>query len=63
MFESLSTNQLIRRIETAPDFGYDDEEVELSRRLAQKNKAWKWGKFCPGCNGQRIEVYGGSNGA
>ena len=29
-------------METAPDFGYDDEEVELSRRLKDQGMAWKW---------------------
>jgi hypothetical protein len=33
---------LVRRIENAPDFGYDDEAVELNRLLAAEGKAWLW---------------------
>ena len=28
----LPLKQLIRRMETAPDFGYDDEEEEMGKR-------------------------------
>jgi len=28
----LTLEQLIHRIESAPDFGYDDEEIEMRRR-------------------------------
>ena len=53
-FENLSDAQLIRRMENAPDFGYDDEEVELSRRLKLGGLAWKWSSdlFNP-----KVEVY------
>jgi hypothetical protein len=40
--ERLSTAHLIRRMQSAPDFGYDDEAVELNRRLAVEGKTWKW---------------------
>jgi hypothetical protein len=33
----MATKDLIRRLENAPDFGYDDEEVELSKRYE-----WRW---------------------
>jgi hypothetical protein len=42
--------QLIRTIENAPDFGYDDEAIELKDLLAKQGKAWKWA-------GSRVEVY------
>lgn len=41
-FDGKPDNYLIRRIETAPDFGYDDEEYELNRRLKLAGLAWKW---------------------
>lgn len=41
-FAGKPDSYLIRRMETAPDFGYDDEEFELSRRLALVGMAWKW---------------------
>lgn len=41
-YTGLSDAQLIRRMENAPDFGYDDEEVELSRRLKLGGLAWRW---------------------
>jgi hypothetical protein len=40
--EDLSLDALIRRIQNAPDFGYDDEAVELNRRLALRGQTWKW---------------------
>lgn len=33
---------LIRRMENAPDFGYDDESVELTSILTPEGKAWLW---------------------
>lgn len=36
------TARLIQRMETAEEFGYDDEAVELSARLARQGKDWKW---------------------
>lgn len=41
-FYGQSDAQLIRRIERAPDFGYDDEAYELNRRLTLVGMAWKW---------------------
>lgn len=38
----------------APDFGYDDEEVELTRRLKLGGLAWRWAQL----NGKDVvEVY------
>lgn len=39
---SMSITSLIRRINAAPDFGYDDEAVELNRKLAAQGKTWRW---------------------
>lgn len=41
-FEHLSDAQLIKRIEKAEDFKYDDETVELNRRLKLGGLAWRW---------------------
>jgi hypothetical protein len=41
-FAHLNDMELIRRIERAPDFGYDDESVELNRRLGAVGLAWMW---------------------
>ena len=41
-FHGVSDAGLIRKIERAPDFGYDDEAYELSRRLSLVGMAWKW---------------------
>ncbi len=41
-FRHLSDKRLIKQMENAPDFGYDDEERELSRRLALGGLAWRW---------------------
>jgi len=41
-FISYSTERLIKRMEAAPDFGYDDEEIELNRRLRLKGQHYKW---------------------
>lgn len=41
---------LIDKIERAPDFGYDDEGLELSRLLALEGRYWKWN------NQNRVEV-------
>lgn len=29
-------------MERAPDFGYDDEEVEIQKLLAKKGLEWEW---------------------
>lgn len=42
-FENVSDAQLIKRIEDAPEFGYDDEAYELNRRLrAVGGMAWRF---------------------
>jgi hypothetical protein len=41
-FKHMSTSALIRRMERAEDFGYDDESIELTRRLRREGKAWRW---------------------
>ncbi|MFI8696739.1 hypothetical protein [Dietzia maris] len=55
-FRGVTTSELIRRMETAEDFGYDDEEVELTRRLADEGKTWRWSEdfFNP-----RVVIEGG----
>ncbi|WP_440220899.1 hypothetical protein [Dietzia sp. MNB45] len=41
-FLGVSTPALIRRLEAADDFGADDEEYELNRRLSAEGKTWRW---------------------
>ncbi len=41
-FAGMSNAQIIRRMEQAEYFGYDDEAVELNRRLKLGGLAWKW---------------------
>lgn len=41
-FAGTSDAALIRKMERAPDFGYDDEAYELNRRLTLVGMAWKW---------------------
>lgn len=41
-FRGVTSNELMRRMEAAPDFGYDDEEYELSRRLGAVGLEWMW---------------------
>ena len=36
-FRHLSNQQLVDKINRAPDFGWDDEGVELSRRIKSEN--------------------------
>ena len=38
----LSIGSLVRRMERAEDFAYDDESIELSRRLREQGKDWRW---------------------
>ncbi|NDZ93320.1 hypothetical protein G3I13_01915 [Streptomyces sp. SID6673] len=38
----ISTGNLVRRMEKAQDFSTDDEEIELTRRLREQGKAWRW---------------------
>ncbi|WP_199240990.1 hypothetical protein [Naasia lichenicola] len=51
-FAGLSDHELAKRIEKAPDFGYDDETVELNRRLALGGMAWRWAQ-----GDQHVEIY------
>ena len=46
-FKNYSTPELVRQIEGAPDFGYDDEEYELTRRLKLKGMSWRWNRKTP----------------
>ncbi|MCT2077442.1 hypothetical protein [Dietzia cinnamea] len=41
-FLGIATSALIRRMEKAEAFGSDDEEVELTNRLAAEGKTWRW---------------------
>ncbi|NQX14250.1 hypothetical protein HQQ80_21695 [Microbacteriaceae bacterium VKM Ac-2855] len=41
-FAGTTDQALVRRMERAEDFGYDDESVELTRRLKLGGLAWKW---------------------
>jgi len=41
-FAGIPNAQLIRKMEHAQDFGYDDEEFELNRRLRLGGLAWRW---------------------
>ncbi len=43
-FASMSLSRLISRMERSPDFGYDDEEVELAERLLRKGQEWCWSR-------------------
>lgn len=38
----IATSALVRRMESARDFEYDDEAVELTRRLREEGKTWRW---------------------
>lgn len=51
---NLSTAALVRRMNSAPDFGYDDEAVELTRRLGAEGRDWRWsGSY----TSPRVEIY------
>jgi hypothetical protein len=41
-FTHTSTPDLIERMNNGTDFGLDDEEVELTRRLKKLGQAWRW---------------------
>lgn len=45
-FKNLSDTELIRRANAAPDFGWDDEECEIHRRIKE--------------NGLKVEMQGNS---
>lgn len=53
-FPHLTDRQLMARMERAKDFSYDDEAVELSRRLGARALTWRWSDdfFNP-----KVEVY------
>lgn len=54
-YRGVSDAALIRQMEAAPDFGYDDQEFELNRRLAKVGMNWKWVKDAHGRDA--VEVY------
>ena len=41
-FAGYTDGQIMRRMEAAPDFGYDDEAYELNRRLSLVGLTWRW---------------------
>lgn len=41
-FEGKPDSYLVRRMERAADFAYDDESYELDRRLKLTGLAWRW---------------------
>ncbi|MBT8161447.1 MULTISPECIES: hypothetical protein [Arthrobacter] len=43
-FAGLTDADIIRRMNAAPDFGYDDEAVELNRRLGSVGLSWRWSR-------------------
>jgi hypothetical protein len=43
-FEGYTDGQIMRRMEAAEDFGYDDEAMELNRRLGAVGLTWRWSK-------------------
>lgn len=49
-FAHMTDEALIRRMERAPDFGYDDECWELNRRLGAVGLTWMW-------EGNKVKVY------
>jgi hypothetical protein len=59
-FAGVSTSEIIRRINRAHDFGYDDEEYELNRRLAEQSLTWKWVRGDAGR--QVVEVFNPETG-
>lgn len=58
-FAHLSDEALMDRMNRAPDLGYDDEEVELTRRLKLNGLTWRWATV----EGQeRVKVYADASG-
>lgn len=57
----LSDRALIARMNKAEDFGYDDEQVELDRRLAGRGLQWRWGPEGRMFD-QRVEVFDPATG-
>jgi len=58
-FQGKSDAYLIRRMEQASDFGYDDESYELTRRLAINGLSWRW-KQIQGKD--KVEIYKAEGG-
>jgi hypothetical protein len=54
--EKLTTPALIRRIEAAGDFDYDDEAAELCHRLKKSRQGWRW------VQDDKIEVFDWDSG-
>ena len=52
-FAGLSDQDLIRRMER-PDVNYDDETVELNRRLKASGLTWRWNRET---SPEQVEVY------
>ena len=57
----LSDRALIERINKAEDFGYDDEQVELNRRLGRRGLQWRWAPE-EQIFGQHVEVFDPATG-
>jgi hypothetical protein len=57
----LSDRSLIQRMNKADDFGYDDEEVELNRRLSERGLQWRWAPLGQ-MFGQHVEVFDPATG-
>lgn len=53
-FAGTSNDELVRRIERADDFGYDDEQYELNRRLKLGGLAWRWAVVD---GRERVQIY------
>lgn len=51
MFRHLSNEALVKRINQAPDFGWDDEEYELDRRVKASE-----GRFIVKMNYNTLEI-------
>ncbi|MGO4470376.1 hypothetical protein AB4Y95_00355 [Arthrobacter sp. M-10] len=43
-FAGQTDADIIRRMNAAPDFGYDDEAYELNRRLGAVGLSWRWSR-------------------
>ena len=53
-FVGMSNAQIIHRMERATDFGYDDEEYELNRRLKDSGMTWRWDREV---SPERVVIY------
>lgn len=43
-FAGYTDGQIMRRMEAAEDFAYDDEAYELNRRLGLVGLTWRWSR-------------------